>query len=154
MPLSKIGTEAVEHISSSANATFLTVDASEQITVASEGGAVTTSVQQGLAKAWCRYNQQTPSVTDSHNVSSVTDVSTGEAQTNLSSSMSDGNYNVTGTSGLNDGADTTYVVILGIRRGAPPTASNYTTQNQRAVASNSNESDAHINMTTAHGDLA
>ena len=121
---------------------------------ASDGTSPVTLTKQSAAKAWCRYNQVTPSVTDSYNVSSVTDVSTGEAQTNLSSSFSNGNYNVTGMSGLDDGSDTTYVVVLGIRRGAAPTASNYTTQNQRASASNTSESDAEINMTSAHGDLA
>lgn len=91
MALSKIGTEAVEHISSSANATFLTVDASEQITVASEGGAVTTSVQQGLAKVWCNQSNGT-TINDSFNTSSVDDNGTGDYETNLTNSMSSNDY--------------------------------------------------------------
>ena len=124
------------------------------ITVTSEGGAATQSLQQGLAKAWVRYNQATPGVDDSFNISSVTDVSTGEAQINLSSAFSSVNYSVSGIAGLNDGSDTQYVVAIGIRRGAAPTASNYTTQVQRNLATNSGEYDAHIQMTAAHGDLA
>jgi len=124
------------------------------ITVTSEGGAATQSLQQGLSKAWVRYNQATPGVDDSFNNSSVSDVSTGEAQINLSSSFSSANYSVSGIAGLNDGTDTQYVVAIGIRRGAAPTASNYTTQVQRNLATNSGEYDAHIQMTNAHGDLA
>ena len=43
MALTKIGSGGIENVTNAANATFLTIDASEQITVASEGGAVTTS---------------------------------------------------------------------------------------------------------------
>jgi len=118
------------------------------------GASATQSLQQGLAKAWVRYNQATDNVDDSFNISTVTDVSTGEAQINLSSSFSSVNYSVSGIAGLNDGSDTQYVVAIGIRRGAAPTASNYTTQVQRNLATNSGEYDAHIQMTNAHGDLA
>ena len=118
------------------------------------GASATQSLQQGLAKTWVRYNQATPGVDDSFNISTVTDVSTGEAQINLSSSFSSVNYSVSGIAGLIDGSDTQYVVAIGIRRGAAPTASNYTTQVQRNLATNSGEYDAHIQMTNAHGDLA
>tara|TARA_A200000113_G_scaffold3671_1_gene3952 strand:+ start:1789 stop:2193 length:405 start_codon:yes stop_codon:yes gene_type:complete len=122
---------------------------------ASGNNSVATSfVASGSAKAWVRYNQATPGVNDSFNISSVTDVSTGEAQINLSSAFSSVNYSVSGIAGLNDGTDTQYVVAIGIRRGAAPTASNYTTQVQRNLATNSGEYDAHIQMTAAHGDLA
>ncbi len=110
--------------------------------------------KQSAAKAWVRYNQVTPGVDDSFNISTVSDVSTGEAQINLASSFSSVNYSVSGIAGLNDGSDTQYVVAIGIRRGAAPTASNYTTQVQRNLATNSGEYDAHIQMTNAHGDLA
>jgi len=99
MALSKIGTEAVEHISSSANATYLTVDASEQITVSSEGGAVTTSLQQGLAKSWADVSTVT-SVGDSLNVASLTDDG-GSAPNDYTiaytSNMGSANFSVTAT---------------------------------------------------------
>ena len=47
------------------------------ITVRGEGSA-TTSLQQGLAKAWVNYNQSTPATVDSFSISSVTDSTTGE----------------------------------------------------------------------------
>ena len=93
MALSKIGTEAVEHISSSANATYLTVDASEQITVSSDGGAVTTSLQQGLVKSYMAANGQgTISVRGSFNATSLTDHGTGEYQYSFVNNMQNNEY--------------------------------------------------------------
>jgi hypothetical protein len=57
----------------------------------SSGGAVTLT-NQSATKGWLRYNQQTPAITDSFNISSVTDSSSGLFVANLSSAMSDGNY--------------------------------------------------------------
>ena len=76
-------------ISDSSNATFLTVDSSEQAVIKSEGGAVTTSVQQGLTKAWLR-GTASAGVGDSLNISSGTDHGTGDysyATTNAFSSV-------------------------------------------------------------------
>ena len=56
MALTKIGKEGITGISNSADATFLTVDSSEQAVIKSEGGAVTTSVQKGLAKFLVNYD--------------------------------------------------------------------------------------------------
>ena len=92
MALTKVGSGGIENITNAANATFLTIDASEQITVASEGGAVTTSVQQGLCKSWFKFNQDTPAVTDSFNISSITDGGTGNHSGNFSNNMSNANY--------------------------------------------------------------
>ena len=48
------------------------------ITVTSEGGAATQSLQQGLAKGWIDHNQvTTSSIRDSLNISSITDAGTG-----------------------------------------------------------------------------
>lgn len=71
------------------------ITAAGDITVTSEGGAATQSLQQGLAKAWVDYNQTTPSVSDSLNISSVTDSSAGESQNNFSSAMSSSAYSQT-----------------------------------------------------------
>ena len=66
-------------ISDSSDATFLTVDSSEQAVIKSEDGAVTTSVQQGLAKSWVNFNGTgTIAARDSFNLSSLTDVATGK----------------------------------------------------------------------------
>ena len=49
-------------------------------------------VAGGSAKAWSNYNQVTPAVTGSFNISSVTDVSSGKHTVNFTSSMSDTTY--------------------------------------------------------------
>ena len=99
MALTKVGSGGIENVTNSANATFLTIDASEQITVASEGGAVTTSVQQGLAKYWVTFSMVTVSqVHDSLNHSSFTDVGTGHANISFVNSFSNTNYSGAGMS--------------------------------------------------------
>jgi hypothetical protein len=64
------------------------------ITVTSEGGAATQSLQQGLAKAWCFFDGTAGTIAfaDSFNGSSLSDVSTGQYDMNFSSSMSNITY--------------------------------------------------------------
>ena len=50
-------------------------------------------LSQFTAKAWCRYDQTgTPSITDSHNVSSITDNGTGSLDVNFSNNLANNNY--------------------------------------------------------------
>ena len=58
------------------------------ITVTSEGGAATQSLQQGLAKVWSNYDQTTPASRGGLNVSSITDESTGSYTVNYASNLS------------------------------------------------------------------
>ena len=75
------------------------MDAKNSITiVAGAGNITTTNVQEGLAKQWAFYNQQTPAVGDSFNTGSITDNSTGDYTVNLTNAMSSTNYSATGTS--------------------------------------------------------
>ena len=63
------------------------------ITVTSEGGAATQSLQQGLIKVWADYSGGgTPVADDSFNCSSLTDVSVGRKQQDFTSNMSSGNF--------------------------------------------------------------
>jgi hypothetical protein len=69
------------------------------ITVTSEGGAATQSLQQGLAKSWVNFNGTgTIAERDSLNLSSLTDNATGDYDVNLSSSFAAVDYfvNVSG----------------------------------------------------------
>ena len=65
--------------------------ATGNITVTSEGGAVTMQLQQGLAKAWLDCDNDA-SLNDSLNIASGTDNSTGNYTHSLTSSMSSGDY--------------------------------------------------------------
>lgn len=62
------------------------------ITVTSEGGAATQSLQQGLAKAWGNLNGSTFAVRDSFGASSVSDAGVGLYTYNFSNAFTDANY--------------------------------------------------------------
>ena len=80
-------------VSDSSNATFLTVDSSEQAIIKSEGGASTTSVQQGLAKFWANIDQVgTAALVDSLNCSGITDNAGGDISVALSTNMGNATY--------------------------------------------------------------
>jgi hypothetical protein len=123
------------------------------ITVTSEGGSATQSLQQGLAKAWVNFNGTgTIAARDSLNLSSLTDNASGDYDVNFTSIMSNDSYSAPTASKLNasyhglcsiDAQTTSALTLLGMT-GAPTTAylgSNYKSDQQIATA-------------TIHGDLA
>ena len=64
------------------------ITAAGDITVTSEGGAATQSLQQGLAKAWSNIDGTgTVSARDSLNTSSITDNATGDYSSNFTNSL-------------------------------------------------------------------
>ena len=62
------------------------------VTITSEGGSATMQLQQGVAKAWLNYQQNTPAVRDSLNVSGVTDTATGRYAVAYTNSMNNALY--------------------------------------------------------------
>ena len=96
MALTKIGKEGITGVSNAANATFLTATSAEGVTLAgtlavtgvhtvgtnavatSDGGAVTTSVIQGLIKVFFYKETDGASYGDSFNTSALTDTGTGD----------------------------------------------------------------------------
>ena len=72
--------------------------AAGDITVTSEGGAVTMQLQQGLCKMWGVVDQTltTHVIDDSFNVASVADAGQGRTQFNFVNDMNNGNYCVLG----------------------------------------------------------
>jgi len=67
--------------------------------IGSEGGAVTTSVQQGVAKAWLNFyaTAGTPTSNDSFNVSSLTDDGTGDTDVAFTNSFGNDDYSAVGS---------------------------------------------------------
>jgi len=64
-------------------------------TVPSEGGAATTNLVQGLAKAWANFNGTgVVAVRQTFNQTSLTDITTGRYDLSFVSNMSDANYSV------------------------------------------------------------
>ena len=113
------------------------------LTATSEGGAVTTSVQQGLAKAWADYEGSTNTIEDSFNISSVDDDSTGVFDYNYTSNMNSNNYSVSCSS-----TDQTYC-------GADAKSEVLSSQVE-ILTHNSTPTpkDRNYNGVTIHGDLA
>ena len=69
-------------------------------------GSNTTNLQQGLAKSWVNHNQAT--VSDSFNITSVTDNSAGDYGDNFTNNMANANY-CAGGIGVHDGGSYTRI---------------------------------------------
>ena len=116
------------------------------VTVNSEGGAATTNLQQGLAKAWERHNAS-HSIDSSLSVSSITDNGTGDTTVTYASALSTATQAISGSSGNNASNDS----ILGNAAVAAHTTTThrYLIMNASGVAQ-----DRAFNSTLIHGDLA
>lgn len=83
----------------------ITINTSAQMTVRGEGGNATTNLQQGLAKVWVNIDGTgTITNSDSLNVSSLTDHTTGDYGITISNNMGNATYAVashTGGAGQN-----------------------------------------------------
>ena len=66
----------------------------------SNNSTAMSTINQGTAKAWLQYNQVTPAVTGSYNISSVTDTGAGDFTPNYSSAMSALDYAVVSAGGM------------------------------------------------------
>ena len=72
--------------------------AAGNVTITSEGGAATQSLQQGLAKVWVNLDGTgTIAARDSLNVTGLVDDGVGEYTLNFSNNMGNANYSVTGS---------------------------------------------------------
>ena len=68
--------------------------AAGNITVTSEGGAVTMQLQQGLAKAWADIDGSSDAFRDSFNASSMTDNGSADYSMQVTNSLSNGSYSM------------------------------------------------------------
>ena len=102
MALSKIIAEGVDltdtfAFTGTVTGAGLTSPFANTVAVTSEGGAVTTNLAQGLAKAWSNFNGVgTIALRDSSNVASLSDDGVGAYTVNLTNALSNANYCVTG----------------------------------------------------------
>jgi hypothetical protein len=132
-------------------ASILKVDAMQgvtsagSITVTSEGGSATQSLQQGLAKCWVNFNGTgTIAARDSFNVSSLDDNGTGDYGVNMSSVFSSANHSAHGTcdaTGNYSNAEINTVAASGI-------------DSMRCWNDNPASIDPSLVFATMHGDLA
>ena len=112
------------------------------ITVTSEGGAATQSLQQGLAKAWISMTSAAV-LQDSINVASAVDNGTGDFQVNFSNNMNNSDYSAIPT----PVATATRIATID---SANKTTSDFDVDGW-AVSTSRNDIDT---ATSVHGDLA
>ena len=171
MALTKVGKEGITGISNASDATFLTATSAEGVTLAgtlavtgvhtvgtnavatSDGGAVTTSVVQGLSKAWVNFNGTgTIAIRGSQNVSSLTDNGTGDYTVNFTNAFGAADY---GFSGLTSGDAVQAAFVIEDNSGA--NRSNAATTSFTMVVVN-NAGNIPVDRASvngiAHGDLA
>ena len=127
------------------------------VTVTSEGGAATMHMQQGLCKAWVRFDAtDSNSVNDSFNVQTIRDNGTGQHGITLTSAMDNTNWSVqcTGTGSGTSGGTTQ--LDSGSWGGSGTSPYRTTTQaNMRGIDNHtSNEVDHDDHNVACFGDLA
>ena len=135
-----------------ANATKLTMNSTGQTTIVGEGGTTTTSVQQGLAKAWVKFQgTSTAAINDSFNITGITDQGTGQYQFAIANDMSSAHFSTTSSLGNNDSSN------AGINRqeqtGSGAAGTFHFESTSTGDTSDPNE-DVVGNSATIHGDLA
>ena len=119
------------------------------ISVTGEGNSTTTNLQQGLAKAWINFEGDgTIAISDSLNVSGITDRGTGNYTIAINNDMANATYSVTGSGTHDTGSYFAICVIshdTGLATGSCPT--DYLDNGATAR-------DIELACTTIHGDLA
>ena len=88
--------------------TLTGVTTAGSIAVTGEGNSTTTNLQQGLAKVWCHWDNNT-AIQDSLNVSAISDDGTGISTLTYSNNMANDDYAGGGLSRLNSGGGTTFM---------------------------------------------
>tara|TARA_B100001027_G_C16244927_1_gene321361 strand:- start:466 stop:933 length:468 start_codon:yes stop_codon:yes gene_type:complete len=92
------------------------------ILVTSEGSSTTTSLQQGLAKAWLKFNGVSNAVTDSFNITSASDIGSGIVTHSFVNNMNNDTYVLAGMGGYSD-----FVQFNTARTNATPSSTSVTT---------------------------
>jgi len=115
-------------------------------TIQSTGGGAATLTKQHAAKGWCHANQVSVGITDSFNVSSITDASAGLLYYTPTNSMSDANFAIC-VAVRESGSGSTHAQSVNDLH----TASRWASSSKN----NSNTgTDAQHNNVAVHGDLA
>jgi hypothetical protein len=86
--------------------------AAGNVTVTSEGGAATFQLQQGLIKTWANYDADaaTPTIEDSFNVASLSDIGLGRVDVNYSNNMGNATFAVQATPEYDYGGSNAIIV--------------------------------------------
>jgi len=121
---------------------------------ASDGTSPATLTKQSAAKQWLQYNQETPAITGSFNVSSVSDDSTGNFTTSLTNSVSStSDVAVTGLSNHDSGDSNRRGIAFKRDAGGTFNTGQYPVD-VVDMGNGSTNYDQKFNFTLLHGDLA
>lgn len=118
-------------------------------TIQSTSGGAATLTKQHAAKQWCHIEGDgTPTITDSFNVASITDISAGITKHTCTNNFANTGFSTTGYA-----REESFICILQEQNTATGTR---TTSNTQAVSGNTSGSgvDSDGRSVTAHGDLA
>jgi len=133
----------VTNLKYDSDTTSMIISNAGQVTIQGEGTA-TTNLQQGLAKAWVNFNGSgTVATRDTHNISSINDVTTGQYAPNFSNNMASANYTVTLVNGDNHYVTTLHNTLV--------QAGSYRMHN---LNNSGSYADSTIIMSNVNGDLA
>ena len=114
---------------------------------ASGSTGLTTNLQQGLAKGWMNFDQDTPTIDDSLNISSVTDHSAGQFSPQYTNSFGNVNYACSGV--------TNNTIFICLEDGNSETTETTTSDTKmHAMQHNGSLFDCEQTMVIWHGDLA
>jgi len=141
----------VQNIKHTNNTTSMSIDTSGQVSVRGEGSATTTNLQQGLYKQWIHFPADLASLTDSFNVTSLTDSATGVGVVNINNDMANADYAIFCT--VQDGGSDSSMRTIDITNGTVAAGSYGFNSIYVNSATNRTDNDC-IGYTGAVGDLA
>jgi hypothetical protein len=139
----------VQNIKHTNNTTSMSIDTSGQISVRGESSATTTSLQQGLCKAWFLFNGDTPAITDSFNITSLDDDGTGRYGLHYTSNFATANHTLGGDSTKGDASSTMRALNF-----HTTTTSTVDMDNWNISTGSAGQDDAFANKGVVCGDLA
>lgn len=156
---SEIGVQKLMHTNATQAAT---INSSGQLIIddglqKSEGGAVNTSLQQGLAKSWINFKiAATFETRDSFNISSVSDDGSGLSDTNYTNNFNNDDYAANGANARYSATSISAYWIFPTRATAlySTSATAWTSGYNGGSSSVLTALDTDFNVVTVHGDLA
>ena len=126
-------------------------------TIIAEGGTVTTNIQQGLTKSWSNVVGNGTAISDSFNLTSLTDNATGSFTKTIANDMASVNYSVSGMiAPLSSQSAENIARCMNIDHGTTMTASAYRVHCVSSTNGGTNVGleDNEDTMTQVVGDLA
>lgn len=118
--------------------------------VAADGTSPVTLTKQSAAKAWITYNMSTAAVSDSLNISSITDNSTGQFYVDKTNAFSNINHSITGSHSISAVGGDAWTSFLDYESVLAKT----TTRHSQAAYSGGTYYDIAYATGHIHGDLA